>query len=87
MVQMVDTVEALNEKLAELKAAQAKYATYSQEQVDKIFLAAATAANKMRIPLASSTTSGSSTMCFLKFPSITGTNFLSAMIMPSFILK
>ena len=52
MVQMVDTVEALNEKLAELKAAQAKYATYSQEQVDKIFLAAATAANKMRIPLA-----------------------------------
>ena len=52
MVQMVDTVEALNEKLAELKAAQAKYATYSQEQVDKIFQAAAIAANKMRIPLA-----------------------------------
>ena len=32
--------------------AQAKYATYTQEQVDKIFFAAALAANKMRLPLA-----------------------------------
>ena len=34
------------------RQAQEKFATYTQEQVDKIFLAAATAANQMRIPLA-----------------------------------
>ena len=38
--------------LGRLKEAQKKFATYTQEQVDKIFLAAATAANKERIPLA-----------------------------------
>ena len=35
-----------------VREAQRKFSTYSEEQVDKIFLAAATAANKMRIPLA-----------------------------------
>lgn len=50
--QIIDTPEALAAKMAAMKEAQKKFATYTQEQVDKIFLAAATAANKMRIPLA-----------------------------------
>ncbi len=49
---LVDSVQTLEEKIARVRAAQQKYATYTQEQVDKIFLAAALAANKMRIPLA-----------------------------------
>jgi len=49
---IVDGVEALEETLANVRAAQKKFAAYSQEQVDKIFLAAASAANKARIPLA-----------------------------------
>ena len=49
---LVDSVEALEAKIAEVKAAQEKFATYSQEQVDKIFKAAAVAANAQRIPLA-----------------------------------
>ena len=49
---IVDSVEALEEKLAEVRAAQRIFATYTQEQVDKIFLAAATAANMARLPLA-----------------------------------
>ena len=35
-----------------MRKAQKIFSTYSQEQVDKIFKAAAIAANKMRIPLA-----------------------------------
>ena len=35
-----------------MRNAQRAYADFSQEQVDKIFAAAAAAANKMRIPLA-----------------------------------
>jgi acetaldehyde dehydrogenase/alcohol dehydrogenase len=49
---IVDSVPALTEALNRVKAAQAEFATYTQEQVDKIFLAAASAANKQRIPLA-----------------------------------
>ncbi len=49
---IVDGVEALEAKLAEVRAAQAKFATFTQEQVDKIFAAAASAANKERISLA-----------------------------------
>jgi len=49
---VVDSVEALEKKLAEVREAQKKFATYTQEQVDKIFCAAATAANKARISLA-----------------------------------
>lgn len=52
MVGLVDTVSALEEKLAALRTAQAKFATYTQEQVDCIFRAAALAANQARIPLA-----------------------------------
>ncbi|MGI6070132.1 MAG: bifunctional acetaldehyde-CoA/alcohol dehydrogenase [Blautia sp.] len=50
--QIIDTPEALEAKIAAMKEAQNIFASYTQEQVDKIFLAAATAANKMRIPLA-----------------------------------
>ena len=48
----VDSVETLNEAFAKTRAAQNKFATYTQEQVDKIFLAAASAADKARITLA-----------------------------------
>lgn len=48
----VDSVDALLEKIREVRAAQAKFATYTQEQVDRIFKAAAIAANHARIPLA-----------------------------------
>ena len=51
-VNIVDTVEALEARMAEMRKAQAVFATYTQEQVDKIFKAAATAADKARIPLA-----------------------------------
>ena len=49
---IVDSVETLEATLARVKAAQKVFATYTQEQVDKIFLAAAIAANQARIPLA-----------------------------------
>ena len=49
---IVDSVEAFEAKLAEVRAAQKKFATYSQEQVDFIFKSAALAANKERIRLA-----------------------------------
>ncbi len=49
---IVDSIEALNETIRTVKQAQEQFAKYSQEQVDKIFLAAAMAANQARIPLA-----------------------------------
>ncbi len=49
---VVDSVEKLEKAIARTKAAQNIFATYTQEQVDRIFLAAASAANKARIPLA-----------------------------------
>jgi len=49
---LVDNSETLAAKIREVRNAQAIFATYSQEQVNKIFLAAATAANQARIPLA-----------------------------------
>ncbi len=49
---VIDNAEALEAKLAAMKEAQKVFATYTQEQVDKIFKAAAIAANKARIPLA-----------------------------------
>ena len=48
----VDSIESLEDAISRVKKAQKKYAKYSQEQVDKIFQAAAMAANKARIPLA-----------------------------------
>ena len=49
---LVDNVDALIAKMAQVREAQRIFSTYTQEQVDKIFLAAATAANQARIPLA-----------------------------------
>ena len=49
---MVDSVETLNAAISRVRAAQRIYANFTQEQVDRIFLAAATAANQARIPLA-----------------------------------
>lgn len=49
---IVENAETFEAALAKVKEAQKIFATYTQEQVDKIFLAAASAANKMRIPLA-----------------------------------
>ena len=48
----VTTAQELREAMERCRNAQKKFATYTQAQVDKIFLAAATAANQMRIPLA-----------------------------------
>ncbi len=49
---VVDSVDALLACFARVRAAQQKFATYTQEQVDAIFRAAAVAANQARIPLA-----------------------------------
>ena len=51
---IVDSVETLEAAIERVRAAQKKFATYTQEQVDEIFKAAATAANQARIPLAKS---------------------------------
>ena len=50
--EIVDGVEKLEAAIARVRAAQQRFATYTQEQVDRIFLAAAIAANQQRIPLA-----------------------------------
>ena len=50
--EIVDGVEKLEEAVRRVREAQKIFATFSQEQVDRIFLAAASAANKQRIPLA-----------------------------------
>ena len=50
--QKVENIKTLENAFKRVRAAQEKFATYTQEQVDKIFTAAAIAANKERIPLA-----------------------------------
>lgn len=50
--EMVDNVEKLEKAIDRVRTAQRIFATYTQSQVDKIFLTAASAANKARIPLA-----------------------------------
>ena len=50
--EIVDTVDALEKKIDEVRKAQHIFSNYTQEQVDKIFTAAAIAANQARIPLA-----------------------------------
>lgn len=47
-----DSVEKLTAEIKRVREAQEAYAKFTQEQVDKIFLACASAANKARIPLA-----------------------------------
>ena len=49
---IVDSVEKLEDTIAKVREAERKFSTYTQEQVDAIFKAAAIAANKARIPLA-----------------------------------
>ena len=49
---LVDSIESLDLLIKRVKKAQEQYSTYTQEQVDAIFKAAATAADKARIPLA-----------------------------------
>ena len=50
--EIVDSVEKLEAAIARVREAQKQFAAFTQEQVDKIFLAAAVAANRQRIPLA-----------------------------------
>lgn len=50
--EIVDSVEALQIKINEVREAQRIFASYSQEKVDEIFKAAALEANKHRIALA-----------------------------------
>ena len=50
--EVVDSIDSLEAKLAQMRAAQKVFATFTQEQVDEIFYQAAMAANKARIPLA-----------------------------------
>lgn len=49
---IVDDLQTLEKALTQLRKAQKEFSSYSQEKVDKIFLAAASAANKQRIALA-----------------------------------
>ncbi len=49
---VIENTEALETALARLREAQRKFSSYTQEEVDRIFLAAASAANKQRIMLA-----------------------------------
>ena len=49
---IIDSVEKLEDAIKRIRKQQQIFATFTQEQVDKIFLAAASAANKARIPLA-----------------------------------
>ncbi len=49
---IIDNVDALYARMDAMRQAQREFATFTQEQVDKIFFAAAVAANKQRIPLA-----------------------------------
>ena len=48
----IDSVNSLITKMEAMREAQKVFASYTQEQVDKIFYEAASAANKLRIPLA-----------------------------------
>lgn len=50
--EIIDNVDSLIAKMDAMKEAQKVFATFTQEQVDKIFYEAASAANKMRLPLA-----------------------------------
>jgi len=49
---LADSVESLSELFDRVRAAQLKFSSFTQEQVDRIFYAAASAADKARIPLA-----------------------------------
>ena len=44
--EIIDSVDKLQDAIVRIREAQKVFATYTQEQVDKIFLAAASAADK-----------------------------------------
>ena len=52
MYSIVDSVQSFEKKLEQIREAQKKFASYTQEQVDYIFKCAALAANSQRIRLA-----------------------------------
>ena len=52
MENLINSIETLEQKLKEVKKAQAVFSTYSQEQVDAIFRKVAMVANQNRIKLA-----------------------------------
>ena len=52
MEKLIDSLETLEVKIKEVKQAQKVFSTYSQDRIDKIFKAAAIAANQNRILLA-----------------------------------
>ena len=49
---VINSIDTLETVLKTVRSAQKQFASYTQEQVDSIFLAAASAANRARIPLA-----------------------------------
>ena len=49
---IVNSIETLEKAIERVRIAQQKFSKYSQEEVDKIFQAAAIAANQARVPLA-----------------------------------
>ena len=49
---VINSIDTLETVLKTVRSAQKQFASYTQEQVDAIFLAAASAANRARIPLA-----------------------------------
>ena len=49
--EIIDNVDALIAKMDAMREAQREFATFTQEQVDKIFYEAASAANKMRLQM------------------------------------
>ena len=49
---MVNSVETLQKKIAQVRAAQEQFAKFTQEQVDEIFFQVSMAANQARIQLA-----------------------------------
>lgn len=71
----VTNTQELTEAMVRCRAAQKKFAEYTQEQVDRIFLAAATAANQMRIPLAKLAVEETGMVERGAFPGIYGENW------------
>ena len=49
---VINSIDTLETVLQTVREAQRQYSNFTQEQVDAIFLAAASAANRARIPLA-----------------------------------
>ena len=63
MEKLIDSLETLEVKIKEVKQAQKVFSTYSQDRIDKIFKAAAIAANQNRILLAKMAVEETGKMC------------------------